>query len=165
MNDEDLPQIFISYATPDVGPSTAIAYLFRDAGFRVWFDRESLLAGEDWRYEIRHAISRSDLFLTLLSTKSIDRKGFYHKEMLYAIEEADKLPEGAVFIMPVRLDQCEVPERLNKWHAIDLFHADSASLLFRSISHALGVGVRCSRAAIYNLDLALQQYNRKENDA
>ena len=34
---------------------------------------------------------------------------------------ADEQPEGVAFVIPVRLDECDVPERLRHWHWVDLY--------------------------------------------
>jgi hypothetical protein len=34
---------------------------------------------------------------------------------------ADQQPEGATFLVPVRLEACPIPQRLARWHWIDLF--------------------------------------------
>ena len=51
--------------------------------------------------------------------------------MTYALEEAERVPQGKVYIMPVRLNPCSIPERIQKWQVVDIFEKDGASTLFR----------------------------------
>ncbi len=43
------------------------------------------------------------------------------KEIRIALDAAEEKPEGAIFLIPVRLEVCDVPRRLNRWHWVDLF--------------------------------------------
>ena len=33
----------------------------------------------------------------------------------------DQQPDGTIFIIPARLEDCKVPERLSKWHWVNLY--------------------------------------------
>ncbi len=43
------------------------------------------------------------------------------------------LPKGEIFIIPVRLDECEVLDDLQKWHWVDLFDDDGYIMLMRAL--------------------------------
>jgi hypothetical protein len=34
---------------------------------------------------------------------------------------ADEKPEGTIFLIPLRLEECEMPERLRRWHWVNYF--------------------------------------------
>jgi hypothetical protein len=141
------PIIFISYAQPDLQATRAIAGLLADAGLRTWFDKKDLEAGQIWEAVIRQQIAEASLGLICLSSRAVDRKGFFHKEMRYAVSEAMKFPKDEVYIMPVRLDDCDIPEDLRQWHALDLFDPMGSRALLKSIGGALGCGVRARSEA------------------
>ena len=46
------PQVFISYASPDLARAEALHARLMAAGFKVWFDRARLRPGFDWYKEI-----------------------------------------------------------------------------------------------------------------
>jgi hypothetical protein len=129
--------IFVSYATPDLASVDAIVQLLDSAGLRTWFDKKDLSGGQDWEYEIRKKLEAASLTLICLSTHAVDRKGFFHKEMRYAVEEALKLPKDKVFIMPVRLNDCPIPDDIRRWHTLNLFERSSSKKLLQSIGTAL----------------------------
>lgn len=101
-----------------------------------WLDEERLLPGQDWEVEIKKAIQIADIVLVLLSTKSINKKGYIQKELKFALDVALEQPEESIFIIPLRLEECEVPERLNKWQWLNLFPDKSKSIatLLKSLS-------------------------------
>jgi hypothetical protein len=41
---------------------------------------------------------------------------YYKKEIKFALDEAEKQPEGTIFLIPLKLEECDVPERLQRWH-------------------------------------------------
>lgn len=99
----------------------------------TWFDEKSLLGGEDWEGEIRKELKRSDIVIVCLSRQSISRPGFLQKEIRYALDRAEEMPEGSIFIIPLVLEKCDVPERFQKWHWIDYTQEDAWERLMRSI--------------------------------
>ena len=87
----------------------------------AWLDEEKLLPGQDWQLEIPKAIRQSDVVLILLSNHSITKEGYVQKELKFALDIADEKPEGTIFIIPVRLEICEVPSSLSRWQRVDFF--------------------------------------------
>ncbi len=153
------PLLFISYARPDLVAVRAIVSLLSDAGIPTWFDKKDLRGGEPWEYVIRQRISEASLVLVCLSTHSVDRKGFFHQEMRYAVGEAMKLPKGKVFIMPVCLNKCQIPDDLRQWHAIELWTESASYTLLDSIGHAINCGARARSEAHALFGEILRKFN------
>jgi formylglycine-generating enzyme required for sulfatase activity len=110
-------------------------------GFEAWLDKEHLLPGQDWDLEIDKAIRNTDVVIVCLSNKSTTKAGYVQKEIKLALDAADKQPEGTIFIIPVRLEECEVPDRLNKWQWVNLFEKNGYLSLKSSLkSRAKGLG-------------------------
>ena len=51
-----------------------------------------------------------------------------------AIEESLKFPDGQVFIIPVRFEECSVPYSLDRYHYCDFFEEGAEELLVDAIS-------------------------------
>ncbi len=118
------------------GDKAAVRELYKRLladGIRPWLDEEDLLPGQDWQLEIPRAVRNSDVVLVCLSTESVDKTGYVQKEIKFALDAADERPEGTIFIVPARLDDCVVPERLRKWQWVDLFEADGYDRLLRAL--------------------------------
>jgi replicative DNA helicase len=56
-----------------------------------------------------------------LSSNSVSKEGFVQKELRYAREISLEKPEGAIFLIPVRLDECDVPRGLRFIQWTDYF--------------------------------------------
>ncbi len=80
------------------------------------------MPGMKWRPVIRKAIGEADYFLALISSNSIEGKGFRNTELDKAIGLLHEYPEDQIYLIPVRLDDCQMPrEELGDLHWLDLF--------------------------------------------
>jgi hypothetical protein len=92
----------------------------RENGIHAWFDAEDLQPGQNWQHEIRKAILKSDVVIVCLSREFNKQHGYRHEEVKLALEKADVLSDE-VFIIPVRLEKCDMPESLRHLQRVDLF--------------------------------------------
>lgn len=107
-------------------------------GIDAWFDEEKLLPGQDWDFEIRKAVRSSDIVVVCLSNNSITKEGYVQKEIRIALDIADEKPDGTIFIIPAKFENCSVPERITKWQWVDLYTADGYKKLILSLDSRLG---------------------------
>jgi hypothetical protein len=113
-------RVFLCHSSGDKRTIRKLYTRLAEDGFLPWLDQEDLLPGHDWESEIRKAVRTSDVVLSCLSPSSITKQGFVQKEIRMALDAADEKPDGTVYIIPVLLKPCSVPERLQKWQWIDL---------------------------------------------
>ena len=118
-----MPKVFISYAHEDYGSSKRLYdRLLLEKDIEPWLDKEKLLPGMNWKHEIRKAIRESRYFVAILSSQSVSKRGFFQTELKEALEVYREFPQGSIYLIPVRLDECETPEdTLDEIHYIDLF--------------------------------------------
>lgn len=136
-NPKSQPQVFISYAREDAAMAERLYTYLSEAGYKPWMDTKDILPGELWVNSIQVAIQNSDFFLACLSTNSVDKRGMLQKEIKSALDTWEGMLEGDIYLIPVRLDDCAVPERLSNFQWVDLFEENGWTLL----SRALGQGV------------------------
>ncbi|MFP4033604.1 MAG: SUMF1/EgtB/PvdO family nonheme iron enzyme [Desulfococcaceae bacterium] len=129
-------RVFISYAKEDVEHAKRLYRDLKKAGFSPWLDAEELLPGQNWRNEIVQAVRESRYFVALLSGRGLSRNGFVHRELKKALEVMEEYPEGGIFLIPARLDDCQPQdEKLRGLHWADLFPDYDAG--FEKIRRAL----------------------------
>ncbi len=114
-------RVFLCHASGDKPAVRALYRRLRADGIEPWLDEEDLLPGQDWQVEIPKAVRSSDVAIICLSRKSTTKTGYVQKEIRYALDVADEQPEGTIFLIPLRLEDCEVPERLRRWQWVNLF--------------------------------------------
>jgi TIR domain len=103
------------------------------SGVDAWLDEKNLLPGQDWSSVITRTVRESDVVIVCFSRASVTKAGYVQKEMRLALDVADEQPEGAMFLIPVRLEECDVPERFRHLHYADLFEADGYAKLLNSL--------------------------------
>ncbi len=86
-----------------------------------WFDEEDILPGQVWEVTVVDGVRNSHAVLIFLSTDALVSEGFFHKEIRLAMDTAAEKPEGTIFIIPIRLDDCDVPDMLRKYQYVDYF--------------------------------------------
>ena len=83
------------------------------AGIPVWRDTASLWPGEDWRANIRRAITDDALaFIACFSHRSLGRdRSYQNEELVLAIDQLRLRRPDAPWLIPVRFDECAIPDR------------------------------------------------------
>ncbi len=114
-------RIFLCHSSADKPAVRDLCQRLSADGFQPWLDEENLLPGQDWELEIPKAVRNSDIVIVCLSRESINRTGYLQKEIKFALDVAEQQPEGAIFIIPLRLEDCAVPERVGRWQWVNLF--------------------------------------------
>jgi hypothetical protein len=121
--------VFISYAHEDQEVALGLRERLIALGFTVWVDTVDLLGGQDWEVEIKKALRESSHVITLISANSVTKRGYVQKELREALDLLDEFPPGAVFVVPVRLDDSHPShERLAKLQWIDLYQDFDAAI-------------------------------------
>jgi formylglycine-generating enzyme required for sulfatase activity len=86
-----------------------------------WLDEVDILPGQDWDLEIEKAVESSDLVLVCISNHSVSKEGYIQKELRLVLDVTMNMPEGAIFLIPLKLEDCEVPRRIRTWQWVDYF--------------------------------------------
>lgn len=127
------PLIFLSYAKEDESKVKAIYRKLRKEHLNPWLDVADLLPGQVWDRVIIKTIRSARFVIVFLSKNSVTKRGYVQKEIKEALDAAEMMPEGEIFIVPVRLEECDVPERLASLQWIDMFRPNG----FKKIVSAL----------------------------
>lgn len=131
-------RVFISYSRKDVDQVNELYMRLKRHGFSPWQDHRDIIAGTDWFSNIIKAIKHSFIFLACLSNNSVNKQtGVLVREINEALEEANNRRKGSIFILPVRLEECCVPEEFSNIQWVDMFEADGFDRLVRSLKFQL----------------------------
>jgi formylglycine-generating enzyme required for sulfatase activity len=143
-------RVFLCHSS---GDKPAVRNLYRklhEDGFDPWLDKEKLLPGQNWRLEIPKAIRNSDVVIVCVSRSSLTKEGYLQNEIKDALQVAEEKPPETIFIIPVRLEEVDIPERLSDWHAADIYEQGGYQYLTRALElRASSIGLtRPSSAAV-----------------
>ncbi|MDQ3913919.1 MAG: toll/interleukin-1 receptor domain-containing protein [Actinomycetota bacterium] len=111
-NGADEPHAFISYVREDAQDADRLQRFLEGAGIKVWRDTKDLWPGEDWRLNIRQAITNNALvFIACFSDNSAARAtSFQNEELVTAVDEFRKRSPGQTWLIPVRFSDCALPQ-------------------------------------------------------
>jgi TolB-like protein len=98
------PDIFISYSREDQQQVVKLVDHLRGEGLNVWMDETDIHGATIWTKEIVEAIRATELFILAISHHSTGSKNVV-KELALA-SEREKI------ILPIYLEQCEIPETM-----------------------------------------------------
>jgi hypothetical protein len=120
--------VFLSYCRDN---QDEVARLHDDliaAGEAVWWMKD-ILPGQDWKREIRRAMKDSYAVVVCLSKEVVERTQTGVLPEIYdAITAYRQQAAGSIFLIPIRLSECEIPDieiddtrTLDRLQCTDLF--------------------------------------------
>ena len=120
--------VFLSYCRENKTEVSRLRDNLIEAGEQVWWDQD-ILPGQDWKHEIRKAMRAAYAVVLCLSRETSSRitTGIY-PEVLDAIGAYREYAPGSIFLIPVRISECEMPpieidatRTLDRLQYVDLF--------------------------------------------
>lgn len=114
-------RVFLCHAKEDKPKVRELYRRLHADGVEVWLDEKNLLPGQDWRVEIPRAVREADVVIVCMSSVSARKEGFVQAEINFALDKALEKPEGTIYIIPAKLEECDVPEKLSRWQCVNLF--------------------------------------------
>jgi hypothetical protein len=131
--DVEALKVFLCHSSADKPQVRGLYDQLKNDGFRPWFDEADILPGEQWEEVSPEAVRNADVILVCLSAEAVKKIGYVQKEIGFALQVAEEQPEGSVFIIPVRLEACELPKRLSKYQYLDLGSAGAYERLLKAL--------------------------------
>jgi regulator of protease activity HflC (stomatin/prohibitin superfamily) len=126
-------ELFLSYARLDAEKVEELYQDLSDAGFKPWMDKKDIWPGEKWELAIKKAIRGSAFFLACLSSNSVDKRGMIQKEIKEALNVWEEKLDSDIYVIPVRLEDCKIPESLLDFEWVNLFEEDGWERLVKAI--------------------------------
>lgn len=141
-------RVFLAHANEDKPQIRQLYAALKDRGFEPWLDEKDLVPGRLWREEIPKAIRGAGVFLACLSSRSVEKIGYVQNEFRLALSAYAERPPGSIYLIPVRLDECQVPDlqipdrglSLRDIHWADLWQEDGLDRLISALPEALRSG-------------------------
>lgn len=126
-------EIFLSYPSERLKIARQVYDFLTPLGVRVWFDKASLIPGQEWDLERERAQERADLTILICSPETIARAGVIQREIKDVLRLMKDKPAGQIFLISIRTDDVRLPPELAKYHYLDYFKEDWQQQLCRSL--------------------------------
>ena len=114
-------KIFLCHAKEDKPVIRRLYRRLKNDGYDPWLDEKNLNPGKEWKREIKAALKKSDFAVVCFSQASVNRSGFVHVELREILELAANRPFGKVFLIPARINDCELPDEVSAYQWVDLY--------------------------------------------
>jgi hypothetical protein len=115
--------IFLSYASDLRDVAEQITLALTSSGHDVFFDRDSLPAGEDYHMRIRKAVEDSEAFVFLITPKSVMPGCYTLTELKYARQ---KWPDPQQKVLPVMIERTEYRDIPNYLKAVTILKPEGS---------------------------------------
>lgn len=137
------PRIFICNSHKDSQAVRDLYNRLRADGFDPWFEGENLPTGENQETQISTALKSnklkdSNFIIFCLSRNSVGKRGQLPADLKSILASVNGLPSETTSVIPLKLNECDIPKRLNGWNWINLFERRGYRKLKRalqSLSH------------------------------
>ena len=121
--------VFISYLRENKDKVDKLCEKLTSHGIEAWLDRRELDPGDRWKRKIKKAIHDGAFFIACFSKEYHKRdKTYMNEELTLAIEQIRQLHIDRKWFIPVKLDDCEIPdidiglsETLQDFHYVNLY--------------------------------------------
>ena len=149
-------KVFLCHSENDKPVVEELCARLKKEGFDPWMESESIHPGQVKKFEIEKAMSTCDVVLLCISKFTLSVEGPVQERMRHAIDiQAEKLP-GSIFLIPVRLEDCPIPDhmQLHKIQSADYFSPGGINKLVESLLiRAQELHLLYDRIANYNPNL------------
>ena len=126
---KEMQHVFISYVKENRTEVDRLCDDLSSHDIRVWRDKNDIPPGARWPQTIRGAIREVAFFIACFSKEYNDRdKTYMNEKLMIAIEKLRQLPHDRVWFIPVKLNECEIPDfdigmggTLRDFHYVNLY--------------------------------------------
>lgn len=157
------PLVFISYARQDRERILSYFDSLNNDDYSLWMDCKKLTAGQDWDFEIRKNFDKADIVVAFISKESYQKRGYIQRELKLALKNLEEKLRDDIYIIPVILDDVEIPTELKGIHCIkDLSEVEIISEIKKSINVQLDKITASDKKESEDKTISWRFENRKE---
>jgi hypothetical protein len=127
-------KIFISYAKEDFTYAEKLYNYLEENGLKPWIDKKGILPGQDWNFVINKALREANYIILLLSDTSVQKRGYVQREFKTALDYVEEKLEDDIYLIPLKINNCVVPEKLSRFQWIEYEPLTSFELILRSLN-------------------------------
>jgi hypothetical protein len=113
--------VILCHAFEDKKVVRCVYDALQESGFEVWLDSESVLGEQDWEPDMADWLRQAACMLVFLSKNSVRKIGSTQHEFGQLIHAWKNMPEGTVYTIPIRINDCQIPDLLSRLDHIDFF--------------------------------------------
>jgi DNA polymerase III delta prime subunit len=130
-------RVFLCHASQD---KTIVRELYQrlalEGWIDPWLDEERILLGQDWDLKIQKELDTADVVIVFISDIAMKKEGYVQKELRLIYDISLYKPEDTIFVIPLRLEDCQPPWRFRLWQWGDYF-GEKKELTYHNLIQSL----------------------------
>jgi hypothetical protein len=130
-------KVFLSYPSERAEEAKEVRDFVRSVNVDCWFDKDNLIAGQDWDRARKLALADADLVLLICATETVSRDGVYQREINEALRSLDDKRLGTIYLLPIRLENVALPPEIGRLHYLDKFRPNWRGKLAIALKKAI----------------------------
>lgn len=130
-------KVFLCHSSRDKPFARELARALREAEVEVWFDEDEILVGHDFVERMQEGLREARFVVVILSPNLSEGGPWAREELRHALEQ--QVREGDVVLLPVLLEDCEIPPLMRSKTYADFrggFEAGFERLVHSITAHA-----------------------------
>jgi isopentenyl diphosphate isomerase/L-lactate dehydrogenase-like FMN-dependent dehydrogenase len=131
-------RVFIMYNHADRAAAQELVQKLKASGYNPWFDADEIAPGQKIAETIVDGISQSAVAILLVSKNLNLEKSILGEELKVALATMTSKDESFSPVIPIKLDEAEVPQALAGIHWIDMRGKESFEKLEKGLKRVLG---------------------------
>jgi formylglycine-generating enzyme required for sulfatase activity len=156
MTEERLLRVFLCHSSKDDSIGRQLYHQLDNEGWMdVWFIDAKLLPSQNWTLEISNGLEIADAVIVVLSKNSNIEENTHYPNWAFASSVLHKRQNEQVFLIPLLVDDCEVPMDLSELKSIKYFPKRERKFAYQQM---------LARLQIYAKQLNLSLYKRSFGD-
>ena len=132
-------KVFLSYAKEDKEFILECYEELKRKGFSPWMDEHDLLPGQAWDSCLKANMKSTDVVLIFMSSVSVEKIGYVQREMKYFVDKRKDFPDDYIYIIPIQIDDCTVPNLISSEIQFININKDLSGREWNKVLRSLGV--------------------------
>jgi serine/threonine protein kinase len=131
-------RVFLAHCKHDIVRVRELHEKLNAIGARPWLDEIDILPGTLWTSAIERAIRTSDVVVVCLSQAYMERIGYLQRELTTILQRAAEHPQDSIFVVPMRFEDCDIPEELKARQWVNYYDDGGFSRLVNALRMRCG---------------------------
>lgn len=155
-------KVFLSYAKEDKDFILECYEELKRKNFEPWMDEHDLLPGQAWDDCLKANMKDTDIVLIFMSSDSVSKIGYVQREWKYFIDKRKEFPENFIYLIPIQLDTCTVPQFISSEIQFINIHRDLTGKAWSKVLRSLELAAQQRNINQINKDITKPKVELRE---